>query len=66
MWNTAHVRKGASDMLLILGLDGVMDKFAVANILHYNGHVFSSWDVYVLRAVFKFEVEGQWMKWHQN
>ena len=43
----------------MLGLNGTMDQLAMANNVHWYGHVLRRADGYVSRRVLYFEVEGQ-------
>ena len=50
-------RKRSKD--LMLGLNETIDQLAIANSVHWYGHVLRREDDYVLRRALEFEVEGQ-------
>ena len=60
--------KTSMDLMLMLGLNGTMDQLAMANIVHWPGHVLRREHGHVLRRALDLEVEGQrkpkrtWMK----
>ena len=49
-------------MMLTLGLNETVDQLAMANIVHWYGHVLRMEDGLVLRRTIYFEVEGQRIK----
>ena len=51
--------KRAKDFLFMLGLNKTIDQLAMANSVHWYGHVLRREDGHVLRRALDFEVEGQ-------
>ena len=58
MWRTA---KRLTGLMFTLGLSETIDQLAIANSVHWYGHVLRKYDGHVLRRALDFEVEGQWM-----
>ena len=52
-------RKRSTDLMLMLGLSKVIDRFAMANSVHRYGHVLMREDGHVLRRSLDFDVDGQ-------
>ena len=50
-------------LLLMLGLNEVIDQSAMANSVRWYGHVLRTEDGHVLRRALDFEVEDQRKKW---
>ena len=50
-------------LMFMLGLKKTMDLLAMANSVHWYGHVLRREDGHVLRRALDFEVEGQRKKW---
>ena len=48
---------------MILGLIETIDQLAMANIVHYYGHILTSQDGRILRRAIDFEVDVQRTKW---
>ena len=48
--------------MFMQGLKETMDQLAMANSVHWYGHVMRREDGHVLRRALDFEVEGQWKK----
>ena len=55
-------RKRYTDLLFILDLKKTVDQLAMANSVHWYGHVLSREDGHILRRAFDFEREGQGKK----
>ena len=51
--------------MIMLGLNETMDQLAMANNVHWYGHVLRREDGHVLRRALDFEVEGQTKKGDQ-
>ena len=51
-------RKRSEDFMLMLGLNETMDRLAMANSVHCNGHVLRMEGGNVLRRALVFAVEG--------
>ena len=49
-------RECAVDLMLMLGLSEIVDQLAMANHLHWYGHVLVMEDLYSLRNALEFEV----------
>ena len=47
------------DLMFMLGLIVTMDQLAIANSVHWDGHVLRRDDSHVLGRALDFEVEGQ-------
>ena len=54
-------RKRSSDLMFMLGLIENIDQLAMANSVHWYGHVLSRLDGHILTKALDFEVEGQRM-----
>ena len=39
VWNTVQDRKGSTDLMFMLGLNETIDQLAMANSVHWHGHV---------------------------
>ena len=52
-------RERSMSMMLMLGLNKTTDQLAMANSVHWYGHVLRREDSHVLRRALDFEVEGQ-------
>ena len=52
-------RKRSTDLMFLLGLKETMDQLAMANRVHWYGHVLRREDGHVLRRALDFEIEGQ-------
>ena len=52
-------RKRSMDLMFMLGLKETADQLAMANIVHWYGHVLRREDGHVLGRSLDFEVEGQ-------
>ena len=52
-------RKRYTDLMFMLGLRETMDQLAMANSVHWYGHVLRREDGHILRIALDFEVEGQ-------
>ena len=50
----------------MLGLKETIDQLAMANSVHWYGHVLRREDGHVLRRALDFEVEGQRKNWRPN
>ena len=48
------VRKRSTDLMFMLGLKETIDQMAMANSVHWNGHVLRREDGYALRRVLDF------------
>ena len=55
-------RKRAKDLMLRLGLNKTIDQLAMANSVHWHGHVLRREDSQDLRKALDFEVDSQRMK----
>ena len=62
VWNTAQRLKKYLDLMFMLGLNETINQLAMANSVHWHGHVLKREDGHVLRMALDFEVEGQRMK----
>ena len=51
-------RKISKDLMLMLGLNESIDQLAMANSVHWYGHVLWREDGHILRRAFDFEVES--------
>ena len=51
-----------SHLMLMMGLNETMDQLAMANSVHWCGHVIGTEDVLVFGRALNFEVEGLQMK----
>ena len=51
--------KRSTDLMFMLGLKETIDRLAMANSVHWYGHVLRREDGHVLRRALDFEVEGQ-------
>ena len=49
----------AKNLMLMMGLNETMDRLAMANNVHWYGHVLRRDDGHVLRGLLDFEVDGQ-------
>ena len=54
------------DLVLMLGLSKTIDQLAMANNVHWYGHVLRKKDGHVLRRTLDFEFYGQSKKEKQN
>ena len=52
-------RKRSMYLMFMLGLKETMDQLAMANSVHWYGHVLRREDRHILRRALDFEVEGQ-------
>ena len=52
-------RKISTDLNFVLGLKETIDQLAMANSVHWYGHVLRRDDGHVLRRALDFEVDGQ-------
>ena len=52
----------STGLIFLLGLNETMDQLAMANSVHWYGHVLRREDGHFLRRAVDFEVEGQRMK----
>ena len=52
-------RKRSTDLMFMLGFNEAIDQLAMANSVHWCGHVCWREDGHVLRRALVFEVEGQ-------
>ena len=52
-------RKRSTDLMFMLCLKETIDQLAMANSVHWHGHVLRREDGHVLRRALDFEVEGQ-------
>ena len=58
-------RKRSKDFMLMLGLNETIDLLAMANSVHWYGHVLRREDGHVLRMALDLEVEAQRLKWRK-
>ena len=54
--------KRSTDLMLMLSLNETIDQLAMANSVHWYGHVLRREDGNVFKRALYFEVEGQWKK----
>ena len=59
MWSTAQRQKISADLILMLNLNETINQLAMANSVHWYGHVLRREDGYVLRRALVFAVDGQ-------
>ena len=59
-------RKRSKNLMLMLRLNETMDQLAMANSVHWYGHVLRREDVHVLRMALDFEVDYQGKNVSQN
>ena len=59
-------RKSSMDLMLMFGLNETIDHLAMANSVHWDGHVLRREDGHVIRRALDFEVEGQRKKGRPN
>ena len=59
MWSMAQRQKRSKDLMLISGLNDSIDQLAMANSVHWYGHVLRREDGNVLRRALDFQVKGQ-------
>ena len=52
-------RKRSTDFMFMLGLNETIDQLAMANSVHWNGHVWRREDGHLLRRALDLEDEGQ-------
>ena len=55
-------RKIYTALMFMLGLSEIIDQLAMANSIHWHGHVFRREDGHILRQALDFEIEGQRQK----
>ena len=63
VWSTAQNQKRSMGLMFMLGFNETTDQLAMANSVHWYGHVLRREDGHVLRWALDFEVEGQRKKW---
>ena len=51
--------KRSTDLIFMLGLKETIDQLAMANSIHWYGHLLRRKDGHILRRALDFEVEGQ-------
>ena len=56
----------STDLMFMLGLNETIDQLAVANSVHWYGHVLRREDGNILRRALNFEFEGQRKKGRLN
>ena len=57
MWRAAQRQKRSTDLMFMLSLNEMMDQLAIANSVHWYGHVLRRKDGHVLRMALDFEAE---------
>ena len=50
------------NLMLMLGLNEILDQMAITNSVHWCGYVLMGEDGHVLRRALDFKLEGQWNK----
>ena len=63
VWSTAQRQKKINGFDIDVGLTVTMDQMAIANSVHWYGHVLWREDGHVLRRALDFEVECHRKKW---
>ena len=59
MWSAAQRQKRSTDLVFMLGLNETIDQLAMANSVHWHGHMLRIEDGHILIRSLDIEVEDQ-------